>query len=96
MTDYIVSSVTVTRGRGGNTHRSFGISTDVDDGTWYPIDGYTLAAWRVRCRTKVEAQGIVLHWLATGKPSIMDVRQVFPKWPPGAHEATSRHGGPPP
>lgn len=79
MAEYIVSSVSVVRGRGTKARRTFGIGTDVDDGTWYPVDGYTLQAWRVSVPTKAEAAPVVMHWLAEGRPQSMLVRQVFPR-----------------
>lgn len=97
--EFVVSSVKVTRGPAKARRISFGISTDVTDdgnGPWFPIDGYTLAAWRVRCTTKAEAAGIVMHWLASGRPSGMDVRQVFLRetspisTPPGYEPQTKR------
>lgn len=46
-----------------------------DPASRHPVDG-DVALFEVQCRVKSEAEGIVTHWLAKGRPQIMTVREI--------------------
>ena len=64
---------------GGKTTTALNVTVDTVD-----VQPYTLAVYHVRARSKAEATGVVMEWLARGQPGAMTVTQIMSSMTPNS------------